>query len=99
MYVQSAGWSWPRLRPGDQLPSKTTLVRSTLHSCRADAIEGSQRLWAKSCRSGRLRGELVRRLESVVAMTFPEVEACAHGSNGDLGISRAPSLRLLRHPG
>jgi hypothetical protein len=28
-----------RSRPGDQLPSKTTLVRSTLHGCRAQAIE------------------------------------------------------------
>jgi hypothetical protein len=27
---------------------KPHLVRSTFHSCRADAIEGSQRLWAMS---------------------------------------------------
>jgi hypothetical protein len=30
--------------------NETTLVRSTLHSCRADAIEDSQRLWADSGR-------------------------------------------------
>jgi hypothetical protein len=29
-----------RLRRGDQPPSKTTLVRSTFESCRAQAIEG-----------------------------------------------------------
>jgi hypothetical protein len=37
----------PRRRPGDQLPSKTKLVRSTLDICRTDPIEGSQRLRAR----------------------------------------------------